>query len=137
MFHTLSLIKAEERAPSPEQPIVLSSSNSHQENLGPSEEAEAEFAKELAKMVTDTSNESRKVDKKTAMALWDSSVLPPTVRKKRADEGDEEEEVDENVMHFTIVTKRGTKHQVRQVLFLSAASSLLIFCSDSEIGCTN
>lgn len=67
-------------------------------------------------MVTDTSTESRKVDKKTAMALWDSSVLPPSVRKKRPEEGDEDEGIDENVMQFTIVTKRGTKHQVRRVL---------------------
>ncbi|KAJ3724609.1 transcription factor [Lentinula raphanica] len=102
----------EERAPSPEQAIVLSASNSLQENLGPSEEAEAEFAKELAKMVTDTSAESRKVDKKTAMALWDSSVLPPNLRKKRLEDGDEDEELDANMMHFTIVTNEGTNNRL-------------------------
>ncbi|THU82420.1 ARM repeat-containing protein [Dendrothele bispora CBS 962.96] len=66
-----------------DEALVLSASNSMQEYLGPSEEAEAEFDKELAKLVTDTSTESRKVDKKTAMALWDSSVLPPGMRRKR------------------------------------------------------
>lgn len=85
------------------------------EDLGPSEEAEAEFAKELAKMVTDTSAESRKVDKKTALALWESAVLPPGARKKRGEEGDEGEDgpKENGVMNFTIVTKRGNKQLVR------------------------
>lgn len=92
------------------------------ENLGPSEEADAEFAKELAKMVTDSSNESRKVDKKTAMALWDSAVLPPGARKRRGGDGDGEGDPDPNateaqpVMNFTLLTKRGNKQQVRDAL---------------------
>ncbi len=82
-----------------------------QENLGPSEEADAEFARELAKMVTDSSLESRKVDKKTALALWDSSVLP--VRKRREDP-DEASDIDSSdMMKFTVLTKRGNKQQVR------------------------
>ncbi|KAF7376231.1 Nonsense-mediated mRNA decay factor [Mycena sanguinolenta] len=104
----------DERAPSPDELVVLSSSNSHQDNLGPSEEAEAEFAKELAKMVTDSSAESRKVDKKTALALWDAAVLPPGARKKKPDEGDEElstQTDNANVMNFTVITKRGNKQQ--------------------------
>ena len=105
----------DERAPSPDPIVVLSA----QENLGPSEEADAEFAKELAKMVTDSSNESRKVDKKTAMALWDSAVLPPGARKKRGADGEAEGDIDSNdadaksVMSFTLLTKRGNKQQVR------------------------
>jgi regulator of nonsense transcripts 2 len=95
--------------------VVLSASNALQENLGPSEEAEAEFGKELAKMVTDTSAESRKVDKKTALALWDSAVLPPGVRKKRADEREDGNPADtggHGVMNFTVITKRGNKQHV-------------------------
>ncbi|KAJ3824500.1 transcription factor [Lentinula raphanica] len=122
----------EERAPSPEQAIVLSASNSLQENLGPSEEAEAEFAKELAKMVTDTSAESRKVDKKTAMALWDSSVLPPNLRKKRLEDGDEDEELDANMMHFTIVTKRGNKQQTRR-LAVPSESALAVHTRSAQL----
>lgn len=83
--------------------------------MGPSEEAEADFAKELAKMVTDTSTESRKVDKKTASALWDSAVLPPIIRKKRTDHDDEKDGPEVNghsVMNFTVITKRGNKQQV-------------------------
>ncbi|KAJ4483312.1 transcription factor [Lentinula aciculospora] len=123
---------ADERAPSPEQAIVLSASNSLQENLGPSEEAEAEFAKELAKMVTDTSAESRKVDKKTAMALWDSSVLPPSLRKKRPEDGDEDGELNTNMMHFTLVTKRGNKQQTRK-LGVPSESALAVHTRSAQL----
>ena len=87
---------------------------SAQENLGPSDEAEADFAKELAKMVTDSSAESRKVDKKTALAMWDSAVLVPGGRKKRMDENGAECDTAEtgHVMNFTVITKRGSKQHV-------------------------
>lgn len=91
---------------------------SAQEHLGPSEEADAEFAKELAKIITDSSAESRKIDKKAAW--WDSAVLALGSRKKRADdnEGDADGEGNtsngEPVMNFTVVTKRGNKQQVCQ-----------------------
>ncbi|KAJ7045615.1 transcription factor [Mycena alexandri] len=115
-----------ERAPSPDELVVLSASNSLQDNLGPSEEAEAEFAKELAKMVTDSSAESRKVDKKTALALWDAAVLPPGTRKKRPDEADDELSASQgdgqNVMNFTVITKRGNKQQTRQIAVPSASA---------------
>ncbi|KJA29027.1 hypothetical protein HYPSUDRAFT_33531 [Hypholoma sublateritium FD-334 SS-4] len=115
----------EERAPSPDQEIVLSASNSLQDNLGPSEEADAEFAKELAKLVTDTSAESRKVDKKTALALWDSAV-PTNVRKRRTDEKDEDEEDGSSngpeTMAFTVITKKGNKQQARQIAVPSASA---------------
>ncbi|KAG6842175.1 hypothetical protein C0991_001668 [Blastosporella zonata] len=108
--------QGEERAPSPDQEVVLSASNNLQDNFGPSEEADAEFAKELAKMVTDTSGDSRKVDKRTALALWDSAVLPPTARKKKVEEGDEDGEMSglnrPDIMAFTVLTKRGNKQNV-------------------------
>ncbi|KAJ6625539.1 armadillo-type protein [Mycena sp. CBHHK59/15] len=122
----------DERAPSPDELVVLSASNSLQDNLGPSEEAEAEFAKELAKMVTDNSAESRKVDKKTALALWDAAVLPPGTRKKRPDEADDERNTHrsdkQQVMNFTVITKRGNKQQAssqsstRQIAVPSASA---------------
>lgn len=106
----------------------MSASSSLQDNLGPSEEAEAEFAKELAKMVTDTSAESRKVDKKTALALWGSAVLPPT-RKKRSGEIDDDPEsagLDGHEMtNFTVITKRGNKPLVCLLRF--AINSLCSF----------
>jgi regulator of nonsense transcripts 2 len=99
---------------------------STQENLGPSEEAEAEFAKELAKMVTDSSTESRKVDKKTALALWDSAVLPPGIRKKRGEENSDErttteqdgQDLGQDIMNFTVITKRGNKQNVRLLCYI-------------------
>jgi len=71
----------------------------------------------LAKLVTDTSAESRKVDKKTALALWDSAILPPASRKRRgADDGDEDQTLkddeSQNIMNFTVITKRGNKQLV-------------------------
>ncbi|RDB25023.1 Regulator of nonsense transcripts UPF2 [Hypsizygus marmoreus] len=126
----------DERAPSPEQEVILSASNSLQESLGPSEEADAEFAKELAKMVTDTSAESRRVDKRTALALWDSAVIPPNVRKKKADEADEDGEASEangqGVMSFTVITKRGNKQQTRQ-LAVPAESALAVHTRSAQL----
>lgn len=113
------------RAPSPDQLVVLSASNSLEgANMGPSEDEDGEFAKELAKMVIDTSTESRKVDKKTALALWDSAVLPPSARRRKVEEVDETESAvkDTNVMTFTVVTKRGNKQQTRQLAVPSTAA---------------
>lgn len=88
------------------------------ENLGPTEDDDTEFGKELAKLVTDTSGDSRKVDKKTALALWDTALPPPVMRKKRNedidDDGDSgaENAKDPGIMNFTLFTKRGNKQQV-------------------------
>ncbi|KAG9316714.1 ARM repeat-containing protein [Chiua virens] len=123
---------AEDRAPSPEAVVKLSA----QEYLGPSEEADAEFAKELAKIITDSSAESRKLDKKTAW--WDSAVLAPGVRKKRADdnEGDADGEGDtansEPVMNFAVITKRGNKQQMRHLL-IPAESALAVHTRSAQL----
>ncbi|KZT08499.1 transcription factor [Laetiporus sulphureus 93-53] len=115
----------DERAQSPEAVILKSA----QESFGPSEEDEAEFAKEFAKMVTDTSAESRKVDKKTALALWESTVPPPVLRKKRNENEDETEgssaAKEPGVMAFTLFTKRGNKPQTRQIA-IPAESALAV-----------
>ncbi|KAF5354670.1 hypothetical protein D9756_005377 [Leucocoprinus leucothites] len=127
----------DDRAPSPDEEIVLSASNSKQDSLGPSEEADVEFAKELAKLVTDTSAESRKVDKKTALALWDSAVLPPSARRKKAvDDDDEDEHVKDNeapgIMNFTVITKRGNKQLARQ-LAIPSASALAVHTKSAQL----
>lgn len=122
-----------ERAPSPDEAVVLSANNSMQENLGPDEEAEAEFAKEFAKMVTDTSNEARKVDKKTALAMWDSSVLAPgLLRGKVREENENGTAEPDGVMNFTIVTKKGNKQQTRQ-LAVPATSALAIHTRTAQL----
>lgn len=82
------------------------------ENLGPSESEEADFAKELAKMVSD-SGDTRKVDKRTALALWDTSTtLPGGLKKKRVDDADNAESEKEGIMKFTFMAKKGNKVQV-------------------------
>lgn len=102
----------DERAPSPETVLLKGS----QENMGPSAEADAEFEKELAKMITDTSAESRRVDRKTALALWESAALPTGLKKKRIDDVEEDgvtsASTEEPVMNFTLITKKGKQQQV-------------------------
>lgn len=86
--------------------------------MGPSPEDDADFLRELAKMEADTSADSRKVDKKTALAMWESSLPPPVLRKKRNDDTEDEENLATNgaehpgTMNFTLFTKRGNKPQV-------------------------
>jgi len=116
------------RAPSPDQVVVLSA----QEDLGPSEDEENEFAKELSKMVTDASAESRKVDKKTALALWDSAVLPSGIHKRRVDDANDADSRDNGVMNFTVLSKRGTKQQTRQ-LAVPAESALAVHTRSAQL----
>ena len=106
-------MQIDERAPSPEAVLLRHS----QENVGPSEDDDADFAKELAKLVTDNTD-NRKVDKKTALALWESTVPPPVLRKKKGDDNDSADDAtgsaeEQGVMKFTLFTKRGNKPQVR------------------------
>ncbi|RXW16776.1 hypothetical protein EST38_g9080 [Candolleomyces aberdarensis] len=109
----------DERPSSPEDESVVM--QTPQEYLGPDEEAEADFAKELAKMVTDTSADSRKVDKKTALALWDSAVIPPAIRKKRVDDP-EERGTDDGMTNFVVLSKRGNKQATREIAVPSTSA---------------
>lgn len=114
----------------------MSGNQTKHEELGPSEEAKAEFEKELAKMVTDTSAESRKVDKKTALALWDSAALAPSLRKKRV--GDDMDQgspsAGNEVMSFTLVSKRGNKQQVSDLSSCGMSSAYLGFIAGAAVG---
>lgn len=71
------------------------------------------------------------MDKKTALALWDSAV-PTNVRKRRIDEKDEEEEegsgTGPETMAFTVITKKGNKQQASLELYISR--SYLIYTLD-------
>ncbi|TDL26278.1 ARM repeat-containing protein [Rickenella mellea] len=125
----------DDRAPSPDTLVVLSTP----ENLGPSEEDDSEFAKELAKMVTDYGAESRKVDKRTAQALWDSNVLPTNLRKKKAEDSDDEDEEDDgptsegqDIMIFTVLTKKGNKQQAKK-LAVPADSTLAVHTRSAQL----
>ncbi|CAE6470742.1 unnamed protein product [Rhizoctonia solani] len=98
-------IKEDNRPGSPEALLIVN----HTENTGPSEEAEAEFAKELAKMFVDASGE-RRVDRKS---IWEGPNLPTGVRKKRGEDDNDQEQP--GVMRFTIATRKGNKVQTRQL----------------------
>lgn len=112
-------LQFDERGTSPEPQLVVTSS---QEVLGPNEDEDAEFAKELAKLVTDVSAESRKVDRRTAQTLWESAVLPPGMRKRHEDGDDSPESANPDVMNFTMLTKRGNRQQVRQLAIPSESA---------------
>jgi len=88
--------------------------------MGPSAEADAEFERELAKMRTDTSAESRRMDRKTA-------ALPTGLKKKRVDGSDEDGDApaEEPVMNFMLITKRGKQQQARQIA-VPAESALAV-----------
>jgi regulator of nonsense transcripts 2 len=66
-------------------------------------------------MMAETSSEARKVDRRTAQALWNSSGAH---RKKRADQvgGSGNEEEDPEKMKFTVLSRRGHKQQVKPFL---------------------
>ena len=106
----------DERPASPDTLVVFNSS----ERLGPSEEDEAEFEKELAKLVTETGTGIRKADKRNAQGLWDAAVVPTAMRKKKTEDSDGEGDNDdglgpdgESTMKFMLLTKKGNKQQVR------------------------
>ncbi|KAG8699751.1 hypothetical protein FRC09_006404 [Ceratobasidium sp. 395] len=94
------------RPVSPEAQIILH----HTENAGPSEEARAEFEKELAKMLVEAPGENRRVDRK---AIWEGPSLPTGVRKKRDE--DDEGERNPGVVKFTVATRKGNKVQNRHI----------------------
>ncbi|KAI5123948.1 hypothetical protein M0805_006362 [Coniferiporia weirii] len=115
---TVSDSSINDRPPSPDTLVLLNSSD----NLGPTEEDENEFVKELAKMVTDSSAEARKVDKRTAQALWDSAVLPTGLRKRKQDDEDEDGDASDGgdseshgTMKFVLLTKKGNKQQAKNI----------------------
>ena len=98
---------------------------SNTEKLGPTEEDDSEFAKELAKMVTDAAGENKKVDRRT---LWDAA-LPANVRKKAGEDSEDEDNRSDvtaadgaEFMKFTVLTKKGTKPQVCESDFASSIS---------------
>ena len=106
------------------------------EYMGPSDDAAADFEKELAKMMIDSAAESRKVDRKTAMALWDSAVTSG-VRKKKGEDVDDDGDVvggdsartDDDTMKFTVLSKRGNKQQVSLIFVFR------LVCNDTDRSC--
>ena len=70
-------------------------------------------------MVTEAPGEAKKVDRRTAQALWDTSALPANIRKKKGDDSDDDDNISDatasdgtEFMKFTVLTKKGNKPQV-------------------------
>ncbi|KDQ21888.1 hypothetical protein BOTBODRAFT_50425 [Botryobasidium botryosum FD-172 SS1] len=104
------------------------------EHAGPSEEAEADFAKELAKMMSD---EGRKVDKKAVPAILDVGVLSGgggNMGRKRRDEADlvDDDADGQQIMKFTVISRRGNKQQTRE-LPIPASSSLAVHTRSAQL----
>jgi len=124
----------QDRPASPEGDTLVMLSTT--ENQGPSEEADSEFAKELAKMLSDTSSDSRKVDKKTALAMWDNTMLSAVSggRKKKVEEDSDTGSSAEalGVMNFTLLSRRGNKQQARE-LPIPATSNIAVHTRTAQL----
>ena len=82
------------------------------EPIGPSEEEDDDFNKELAKMMLDSSQESRKVDKKAAAVMWETAVMPGVKKRKDETEGALTNGSGNNTMKFTVLSRKGAKQLV-------------------------
>ncbi|KAG8863367.1 hypothetical protein FRB96_008859 [Tulasnella sp. 330] len=105
-----------DRPPSPDAAVVFKPST--EAPAGPSAEEEDEFKKELAKMMFDSTQEARKVDKKAVMAIRDTHSVATVGLggKRRKDEPDSTEaDKDEHVMRFTVLSRKGQKQQTREL----------------------
>lgn len=127
-----------ERPPSPDTLVVLN----NPERLGPSEEDEAEFEKELAKLVTETGAGIRKADKRNAQGLRDTAVVPAGMRKKKTDESEGEGDSEDvfgsdgqSTMKFMLLTKKGNKQQVGVSLIFVRTG--LICCDQDKEDCNS
>lgn len=97
------------------------------------QEEEDEFNRELAKMMSGT-GEPRKATERKPVAL-DFGV--PLVRRQRARSyNDDDDEVEETgkVMNFTLLTKKGSKQQVRRLFCLGLElRGELMFCAGKTL----
>lgn len=80
-------------------------------NLGPTEDEAADFEKELSKILSDAAADAKKVDRKAAMSAWDAAVTPAGAVARRKRDVDKEQEPDD-IMKFTVLTKRANKNPV-------------------------
>lgn len=94
--------------------MVLLNAN---ENLGPSEEELADFDKEFSKLMSEAAADAKRVDRKAALSVWDSTALPGSgVGKRRKDDQSEQKnEEDRNIMKFTVLAKKGFKNPNREL----------------------
>lgn len=114
-----------------ESPVVLLNA---QENLGPSEEELAEFEKEFNKLMSEAAADSKRVDRRAAQSVWDSTALPGSgVGKRRKDDQSElKNEEDKNTMKFTVLSKKGFKTSNRE-LTVPTSSALAAYTRSAQL----
>lgn len=113
--------QASDRPGSPDEEVVLSHKPEH---VGPSAEEEEDFNKELAKMMLDSTQEARKVDRKAAAVMWETTVKTGGAKKKKEDvEKSSANGFDADVMKFTLLSRKGNKQIVGNDSSSSAAGA--------------
>jgi regulator of nonsense transcripts 2 len=77
----------------------------------------AEFDKEFSKLMSEAAADAKRVDRKAAQSVWDSTALPGSgVGKRRKDDQSElKNEEDKNNMKFTVLSKKGFKNSNREL----------------------
>lgn len=96
------------------------------------QEADDEFARELAKMMADSGGEVRK---KGGSNLFDAGI--PFIKRATQQDNvvsEEETEVDGQHMRFSLLSKKGNKHRVRPFLLFNRkpiCSLVVLDCTDA------
>jgi regulator of nonsense transcripts 2 len=85
--------------------------------LGPSEEELAEFDKEFSKLMSESAADAKRVDRKAALSVWDSTALPGSGvgKRRKDDQAEQKNEEDKNIMKFTVLSKKGFKNPNREL----------------------
>lgn len=114
-----------------ESPVVLL--NAH-ENLGPSEEELADFEKEFSKLMSEAAVDAKRVDRKAAQSVWDSTALPGSGvgKRRRDDQSEQRNEEDTNIMKFTVLSKKGVKKTNRE-LTVPISSALASYTRSAQL----
>ncbi|KAG8901047.1 hypothetical protein FRB99_005589 [Tulasnella sp. 403] len=101
-----------DRPGSPDAAVVL---QHKPEMVGPSAEEDEDFNKELAKMMLDSSQDARKVDKKAAQVMWETATIPGLKKKRDDTETPAVNGQGEQVMKFTLLSRKGNRQQTREL----------------------
>ncbi|KAG8896997.1 hypothetical protein FRC01_011513 [Tulasnella sp. 417] len=110
---------ASERPGSPDEEVVLSHKPEH---AGPSAAEEEDFNKELAKMMLDSTQEARKVDRKAAAVMWETTVMTGGAKKRKEDtEKSSATGQEANAMTFTLLSRRGNKQMTKELVVPESA----------------
>ncbi|KAG8922374.1 hypothetical protein FRC00_007517 [Tulasnella sp. 408] len=105
-----------DRPGSPDEEVVLSHKP---EPVGPSAEEEEDFNKELAKMMLDSNQEARKVDRKAAAVMWETTVMTGGAKKRKEDT--EKPSANGHGMNFTLLSRKGNKQMTKDLVVPESA----------------